>query len=257
MEADYRGTTYFLSNFDSAKFDKTRPLLVCFHGNSSCAETFKLFYKCPVQTIAPDLPGCGNSARWDSYSMESVGKEMSHFIMSFEPTEVWLLGHSLGGHLTGFISSDVPVTRVFLAGTPPLSSADDFPLAFTPEIGARELIPLLSQEEPFDLESAIKFTEHTGYTNQNFIAKALLTDGKFRKGCLSSITNVDQVAWLRGHIERGHKVVFLHAVFDGVINRDYLAKLCRKHGFKIVDFPCKHMSPILAHEQMIAEIVAA
>ena len=155
-DSEYKDGIFYLKNFE--EFDSSKPLLVCFHGNSSIAETFGELItrtKGGIQVIAPDLPGCGRSKRLDEYSMSIVGKMMSNLITSFNPSSVYLFGHSLGGHLLAFI--DVPqVKGMAMAGTPPISSMDDFPKAFTPGEAEQELIQLLMKEEPFTAEEVAR-----------------------------------------------------------------------------------------------------
>ncbi len=223
--------------------------MVCFHGNSSTAETFGELIdrtkRDDIQVIAPDLPGCGRSVRLDEYSMEIVGQLMRRFILSFDPSIVYLFGHSLGGHLTAFI--DIPqVKGIALAGTPPLSSNDDFPNAFTPGDEEIKLIHLLMKDTAFTTDEAIKFVSHTGVTGPTLelmIEFAGKTDGQFRKGCLGTVANVNQ----KEKIESMKNVVIFHAMEDGVISPDYLEGIDKDCLFehKIHYVEGKHMSPIL------------
>lgn len=170
--------------------------IFCFHGNSSIGRTFEDFaaqmISRDIQVIAPDLPGCGYSSRLNEYSMQIIGNIMSDFIRFFniDIQYINVFGHSLGGHLIGFLN--IHVAHIAIAGTPPLSSAVDFGNAFNPpDMHIKQLIPLLSQESAFNDEEALMFVTHTGVqgqlcTDMIYAAKSL-TDGKFRSGCLSTL----------------------------------------------------------------------
>lgn len=252
------------------RLDPEKPVLFCFHGNSSCAETFFETLKYDPQTIqvvAFDLPGCGRSKNLPEsieYSMELVGEIMRKAILSFNPVEkkTYLFGHSLGGHLLAFIdpsdNRNTLCAGAIIAGTPPLSSAADFDKAFKPDADAMKLIPLLSKEDKFTFEEAKSFIEHTGVPKKrliNLIMVAMRTDGRFRSGCLKTLANKDQVAWMSRFED--NKVAIVHAESDGVINKDYLlafedepwllsGKICCLNG--------SHMTP-LNNADEILEII--
>lgn len=256
FEASFDGI-YFIKNFD--EFAPSGPLLVCFHGNSSTSLTFIEILKGfsgKVQCLSVDLPGCGKSKRLDEYSMPIVGQLMEELINSFQPTEVYLFGHSLGGHLLGFIN--VMIGGIAVAGTPFLSSANDFSLAFKPHPEVLELIPLLSKETAFTPNEARDFVSHTGVTGEildRMITSAIQTDGLFRKGCLSTLATVNQ----KEQVESMKNVIIFHAQDDGVINPEYLETIKKDCLFenKIHYLPGKHMSPILQADKIIEVITRA
>lgn len=250
---------YYISNF--VEFNPTQPVLFCFHGNSSIAETFSQILKITtgvLQVIAPDLPGCGRSDRLPTlenknpYSMESVAKIMSYFVDSFDanPQTTYFFGHSLGGHLIAYL--DCPLSNIVLAGTPPLSSANDFSNAFSPDADAVELLPFLSSPEQFVPEIARKFVTHTGVEDdllELMCAYAEMTDGLFRSGCLSTLAMKNQLA----QIELMKNVIIIHAGSDGVINLNFLLTINKNCLFenKIHILPGRHMSPILHAEETV------
>lgn len=248
---------YYIRNFK--KFDSNIHLLVCFHGNSSTSLTFVKILEGligKVQCIAVDLPGCGKSKWLENYTMSIVGQIMTNLINSFQSPKVYLFGHSLGGHLLAFI--DVKISGIAVAGTPFLSSANDFPFAFKPDQEVLELIPFLSKETAFTLDEARKFVSHTGVTGETLeimISSAIQTDGKFRKGCLSTLTSVNQ----KEQIESMKNVVIFHAENDGVINPEYLETIKKDCLFeqKIHYLPGKHMTPILQSDKIIEVITKA
>lgn len=257
---------FVMQNFQEGD-DRTNPLVVCVHGNSSCAETFLFlmneFTKTGknIDVIAVDLPGCGRSKRLDSYSCQSVGQLIADLLKNHynaNNRDVYYVGHSLGGHLEAFV--DVQKKGIVLMGTPPLSGASDFPAAFSPNEEAKDLIPLLSKEEEFTNDEARKFIEHTfcdgeetkrGLTEkENEIMKLMIeyakgTDGRFRKGCLGTLASVNQKQALEER--KDGSVVIIHGLEDGVINLDYLNSISKEclYGGKIHTIDSHHMVPIL------------
>lgn len=236
------------------QLDPKTPILFCFHGNSSCAETFAETLKYDpgvVQVVAFDLPGCGRSDDLPAtmeYTMQIVGDIMSKAIASFkaDPTKTYFFGHSLGGHLLPFIEPK-PV-GVIIAGTPPLSSAADFGEAFKPGPDAMKLLPLLSKADKFTEDEARPFIEHTGAPKEHLpemIRMAMRTDGRFRAGCLSTLADKDQVAWMSQFGEG--KVAIVHAKNDGVIDKRYLTKFEGSswlYSGKVVCLEGSHMTPL-------------
>lgn len=252
--------------------NRTNPLVVCIHGNSSCAETFLFLMNEITRTekdriekiidvIALDLPGCGRSKRLDSYSCQSVGQMIADLLKNnynADNRDVYYVGHSLGGHLEAFV--DVRKKGVVLMGTPPLSGASDFQFAFAPNDEAKSLIPLLSKEAAFTDDEARKFVEHTFSDceegrkkltkEENEIMNLMVdyakgTDGRFRKGCLETLASVNQ----KDALERRNdgSVVIIHGLKDGVISLDYLNSISKEclYGGAIHTIDSHHMIPIL------------
>ena len=62
--------------------------------------------------IAPDLPGMGESEHRSEYSFEAFGEAiiamLNHEKAMEKNKQVYLIGHSLGGHLAGYIASEMP-----------------------------------------------------------------------------------------------------------------------------------------------------
>ena len=62
--------------------------------------------------IAPDLPGMGESEHRSEYSFEAFGEAiiamLNHEKAMEKNKQVYLIGHSLGGHLAGYIASKMP-----------------------------------------------------------------------------------------------------------------------------------------------------
>jgi pimeloyl-ACP methyl ester carboxylesterase len=237
------------------------------HGNSSSGLTFIEIAEQThdhIQIIAPDLNGCGQSARLDSYTLAIVGRAIGDFIRGIGIRNVILWGHSLGGHLLPHITPmDFVIAGVILAGTPPLESPESFspnsqhPQPFTPSPTDMDLIPLLSRIEQFTFDEATRFVSHTGVTGQLLdimIQEAISTDGRFRNGCLGTLTDSNQVEWLRLF----DQIVIFQAELDGVINIDYLNSVTKElrlfeNRIHIIE-GARHMCPV-THPQYCISII--
>jgi pimeloyl-ACP methyl ester carboxylesterase len=246
--------------------------MFCFHGNSNSSLTFNNILKTDsFNVVAVDLPGCGKSDRLQHYSMDELGELMGMVIRHFNPKGIVVLfGHSLGGHLLTYIPFKADL--YILSGTPPLSGPEDFPHAFKPDSDAQYLIPYLSDINPFSHENALKFTLHyfqinpDNYkTNKNeylllypfldeMIESAEKTDGKFRQGCLTTLTDKNQIDWM--YKQGIGKTLIFHALNDGVINPDYLESLPKsllaERKIHYVNGP--HISPLTQYDEILKTI---
>jgi len=246
-----------ISNFGTLK---PGPLVICLHGNSSMADIFTtMIANAKFQMLAIDLPGCGKSLRLPQYSMQIVGKVVQDFIVDFTKfynNDIYLLGHSLGGHLISFIDLGERLKGIILSGTPPLSSPNDFPIAFKPDAESAKLIPLLSKREPFTYEEAYAFVSHMGDFNKMeldmMVQNAQEVDGNFRYGCLGTLADIDQVELLSRF--RGRIIIF-HAIHDGVINPDYLESLLNRiqvYQNRIQYIDSQHMISMIKPLEMLS-----
>ena len=108
-----------------------------------------------------------------------------------------------------------------------------------------ELIPLLSQEASFSKQQSEKFFGHQGINNEVYDLMVELgqqVDGKFRKGCLTTLVDRNQ----KKILESRKNVVIFHALDDGVINKNYLETINKDYLFenKIHYLEGKHLTPI-------------
>jgi pimeloyl-ACP methyl ester carboxylesterase len=237
------------------------PILICIHGNSSCADIFieiiKKFNN-KFNILALDLPGCGNSYDLDSYTMDFVGDKVSDFISTISFNKLYFFGHSLGGHLLPFIKTykNQIIKGIILAGTPPLSSINDFKYAFTPNPEYNNIIKLLSKNVKFTENEAKEFINYLGYNSEIYdllVRKAIRTDGKFREGCLLTLCNKNQIKWLSKY----ENTFILHFINDGIINSDYLENIPKKYLYKgkIHYMKGKHMTPILNSDELASMLL--
>lgn len=204
--------------------------------------------------LALDLPGCGNSHKLEDYSMEIVGDRVSEFIFTIPFKKLYFFGHSLGGHLLPYIKihEKQNIEGIILAGTPPLSSISDFKYAFTPIPEYENIIKLLSKDVEFTENEANEFINYLGFNDKMhklLVNKAMKTDGNFRKGCLLTICNINQIEWLSKY----ENTFILHFINDGIINPDYLETIPKKYLYKrkIHYIKGKHLTPILDANELI------
>lgn len=138
---------HYYSNIQVDKYNNqyNLPILICIHGNSSCANIFIEIMKKvnnKINILALDLPGCGNSYDLNLYTMDFVGDKISDFIFTIPFKKIYFFGHLLPYIKT---YKNQIVKGVILAGTPPLSSIEDFKYAFTPNSEYNNIIKLLSK----------------------------------------------------------------------------------------------------------------
>lgn len=76
--------------------------LVLLHGMSSSADSFRELQMALSQrywTLAPDIPGFGDSANTDPYTFPQLVDWLSGFLVSLDTGPAHLVGHSFGGAL--------------------------------------------------------------------------------------------------------------------------------------------------------------
>lgn len=100
------------------------------HGNSACKEVFWQQFDSELgdefHLIAFDLPGHGVSQDATcpglTYSVAGFAQVAAVVLQKMEVSSVAMLGWSLGGHIgLEMIGHSLPVTRLMLTGTPPIS----------------------------------------------------------------------------------------------------------------------------------------
>lgn len=100
------------------------PTILFIHGNSQSSRSFINQLNASIfsnfHLIAIDLLGHGESSPAKLYSLTYLGQKISEFISLLGLTDVFLVGHSLGGHVAIQSLNFFTPKRLFLFGTPPL-----------------------------------------------------------------------------------------------------------------------------------------
>ena len=109
--------TQSLGNLSYQVWDKenSNNIILLVHGTGAHKKWWDpiaplIYANCSV--IAPDLPGMGESEHRSEYSFEAFGEAiiamLNHEKAMEKNKQVYLIGHSLGGHLAGYIASEMP-----------------------------------------------------------------------------------------------------------------------------------------------------
>jgi abhydrolase domain-containing protein 6 len=90
-----------------------KPLLFLVHGYTGSKENWLALTRelsKNYRVIAPDLPGWGETTRIAStdYGVVMQSQRLADFIASFNETPSILVGHSMGGHISGLVSARKP-----------------------------------------------------------------------------------------------------------------------------------------------------
>lgn len=109
--------------------------ILLLHGNSLDGDCFALLAREPLLADfwleIPDLPGHGRSDRLSCYSLIAIKEQVVRYVEQAGCRRVFIVGHSLGGHLALQLADEIiGCVGVLTLGTPPLSSFDDAALAF-------------------------------------------------------------------------------------------------------------------------------
>lgn len=110
-DPDYKWV-YLRAGFaDENSSDK--PLIFLIHGYTGSKENWLLVMRelgKKYRVIAPDLPGWGETSRLENhdYGVISQSERLARFIDSFNETPSILVGHSMGGHISGLVAAKKP-----------------------------------------------------------------------------------------------------------------------------------------------------
>ena len=109
--ADHRWT-YLQAGFTEENSSE-KPLLFMVHGYTGSKENWLAVMRELGKThrvIAPDLPGWGETTRLSDadYGVISQSDRLAEFIESFGEPKNLLVGHSMGGHISGLLAAKQP-----------------------------------------------------------------------------------------------------------------------------------------------------
>lgn len=110
-DPDYKWV-YLRAGF-SDENSSEKPLVFLVHGYTGSKENWLLVMRelgKKYRVIAPDLPGWGETSRLENhdYGVISQSERLARFIDSFNETPSILVGHSMGGHISGLVAAKKP-----------------------------------------------------------------------------------------------------------------------------------------------------
>ena len=90
-----------------------KPLIFLVHGYTGSKENWLPIMRelgKKYRVIAPDLPGWGETTRLENadYGVIAQSERLARFIESFNETPSILVGHSMGGHISGLLAAKKP-----------------------------------------------------------------------------------------------------------------------------------------------------
>lgn len=221
---------YFADN------DRSKIPLVFVHGNSLDLQIFKFQFQSELNTdfqlVGVDLPGHGDSTRWNAYSFKEMATEVCSLIDKQIEEPYFVVAHSLGGHLvTQGISFLKKVKGLIFCGTPPLGSVADMPKAFNPGLGQ------LLYKQSWTTEEFEKLIHDFSPANPEIVAGGLKkSDPVFRRDLISPEFLADfKNEWIElGNI---NIPVYLTCAKDDVhINKTYIQEMVQKYSFPDVTY---------------------
>ena len=110
-DPDYKWV-YLRAGFNDENSSE-KPLVFLIHGYTGSKENWLLVMRelgKKYRVIAPDLPGWGETTRLENhdYGVISQSERLARFIDSFNETPSILVGHSMGGHISGLVAAKKP-----------------------------------------------------------------------------------------------------------------------------------------------------
>jgi len=109
--ADHRWV-YLQAGFNDEN-SAQKPLLFLVHGYTGSKENWLLVMRelgKKYRVVAPDLPGWGETTRLENadYGVVAQSERLGRFIESFNEPDNILVGHSMGGHISGLLAAKKP-----------------------------------------------------------------------------------------------------------------------------------------------------
>ena len=200
------------------------------HGNSSSGRTWTKQlvgalgdqFRC----VAIDLPGHGDSSRFDSssdYSLPRYASVVKAVANSFGSESAVVVGWSLGGHIALEAAPLLPEAAGFLIfGTPPVGRPPAMESAFLPNPAMA--IGLTAEVSKEDARAyATSFLAPTsGLPLDDFIADIMRTDGAARSGVAAGIMSGDYTDELEIVRNLAQPLAIFHGRHEQLVNLDYL-----------------------------------
>ncbi len=175
------GETYIESHTN----DTSDTLTIFIHGNSHSLKTFFPLLSLPelshFSLLSYDLYGHGDSVKQEIYDYNLFVSQLKEIIFTQTQNQIFLIGHSLGGHIILQTLDQLPdtVKGVICFGTPPIDYSGELPFLANPAL------QFLSNEN-LNKEQAIEIFQclhnrTVRSSDKSAIEGFLQTDNKFRK----------------------------------------------------------------------------
>ena len=216
-----------LHDKQSGSPQKGKKTLVFFHGSSFSAGIWDYQLKSELfkdyHLMAIDLPGHGDSPRFDDYSVKSILQNLHDHIKDLD--DVVLVGHSIGGNFAiELLNSLQNVSGLVLAGTCPLKRPINMAEAYLPSPALA--ITFNKFLDTHELEQILDINCHKdSMSKYNFIENMRITDPVFRERTAQAIGSNE----FQNHVEILQNcsipIAILYSEDEEIINLKYLESL--------------------------------
>lgn len=196
--------------------------------------------------ISVDLPGHGDSAHLEDYSLITLANIIQKFIADIEIKEFIVVGHSLGGHVAIQLLNFIQPNGLVVFGTPPMTKP------FTP-IGFLEnknIAPL--GLETSDLKTLEALSDELRYSNEDrkiFVEDYYKTDSKFRTQIFQSVFEgkyQDEIKLLDSYTG---KIMSILLSDDKIVNNNYIAEIFQLNNADVTTLNSGHSPQIEVADQ--------
>ena len=191
--------------------------------NSNLNKSFRL--------IALDLPGHGNSDKCEKYSFPLLVKTVHEFIRKEVSSSLFIVGHSLGGHLASSLLNKVDCLGIFIFGAPPISSPTDFSKAAHPNEAAAGFFKGELEKKERELMERCLFAEN--YKADFSLPETIsCTDPNARIGIANSVINNEMCNEIEILDQNKDCFKILICFKDVLINAEYILKLAQEKNWQ-------------------------
>lgn len=216
--------------------NESNPETILFiHGNSLSSEYFTKQLGSNLnksfRLIAIDLPGHGKSAKSEEYSFPLLVETVHEFIKKEITSNLFIVGHSLGGHIASSLLNKVNCSGIFIFGAPPISTPSDFSKAAHPNPAAAGFFKGELEKDEQTLMERCLFAEN--YKVEFSLPETIaLTDPNSRIGIASSIMNNEMLNEIEILDQNRERFKILVCFKDVLINADYILKLAQERSWQ-------------------------
>ncbi|WP_303316393.1 alpha/beta hydrolase [Flavivirga abyssicola] len=212
---------------------KNKGSIVFIHGNSSSSFVFNEVIKSELITqtkIAIDLPGHGKSVdeyeNDEDFFMSSYREKLIKLINTFNDT-VFLVGHSLGGHIAIEIAPHINKLKgILIFGTPPLKKPLNLEEAF---LFSPELQTFFTENVPkTKIKEAVEVTLFNKYCSSVIIEDFKRTNPKVRKAIAIDISKNSYLNQLKIFTDLPIPKYVIAGAYDPSVNIEYIKEVANK-----------------------------